>query len=324
MAQQICPDENCREAEPVPNLGLVCLTHSNQCRYRTITRTRYLSLEPRCRAEALHELYWDNLNRLRWALFFCARRRIRLYRVTSNLFPMSDEPAGRRVLQSMGALLYSVGRLARRLDVRVMIHPDQFVVLNSVSPKVVRASLAILARHALAFDLMGLPRSPWAMILLHGGKSGRADELTQAIRALPPSARRRLALENDERAYSASQIHEICRAAGVPMVFDCHHHVVKEKLDSYEHPSIAEMTRAARTTWPDPDWQVVHLSNGLDSFGDPRHSFLIRQFPSAFAHIPWIEVEAKGKELAIEQLRQQWPALSATCQPVSSAVPRSR
>ncbi|MEZ4618523.1 MAG: hypothetical protein R2867_23825 [Caldilineaceae bacterium] len=59
------------------------------------------------------------------------------------------------------------------------------------------------------------------------------------IQTLPDAVRSRLILENDERAYSAS---EFLRLPGrwVPMVFDAHHHVCRERLESYEHPSIAE------------------------------------------------------------------------------------
>ena len=59
---------------------------------------------------------------------------------------------------------------------------------------------------------------------------------------------------------------------------------------------------AARRTWQPPQWQVVHLSNGLDGPQDRRHSHLIAHVPSAYADVPWIEVEAKGKEDAIAGL----------------------
>ena len=92
------------------------------------------------------------------------------------------------------------------------------------------------------------------------------------------------------------------------MVFDAHHHICKEKLDSYEHPSVAAMVAAARTTWPDPTWQVVHLSNGRDHFGHRSHSDLISAVPRAYNRVQWVEVEAKHKEAAISQLHGIWPA----------------
>lgn len=291
----------------VPRLGLVCQTLSKELRFRTITRTRYLALSQAGRKSKLRELYADNLERLFAALEFCRSRDIHLYRAPSGLFPMSDEPLGEAVLRESTTRLSQFGPLAEAYDIRVVQHPDQYVVLSSINPKVVAQSKRILDKHALAFDLLGLPRSSYATIILHGGKAGRAEELLRTIDALPPGVRGRLTLENDEYAYSSSEILAICRRAGLPMVFDAHHHIVKEKLDSYDHAGVAEMVAAARETWPDPAWQLVHLSNGLNAFDDPRHSDLIETVPGAYEAVPWIEVEAKGKEEAIVDLRRRWP-----------------
>lgn len=275
-----------------------------------MTRKRLLTLTPAEQEQVLRQLYQANLGRFHQALTFCAQKAIRLYRVTSNLFPFSDEPLGQRILREMGADLATIGRRAGELSIRVVIHPDQFVVLSSDSPSVVQVSRTILDRHALAFDLCGLERSAWAALILHGGKANRAEQLLGVIARLPEAVRLRLVLENDEYAYGAAEILDICRRAKVPMVFDCHHHVIKEKLDSYDHPSIEQMVRVARSTWPNPAWQIVHLSNGRESFNDPKHSDLIEALPEAYLKVPWIEVEAKGKEQAIARLRQWHPRLA--------------
>ena len=296
------------DPSPSPSqLGLVCIPFDTSCRFRTVTRTRYLSLAKVDRERALLAIYWDNLSRLHQMLTFCSRRGIRLYRMTSSLFPMSDEHLGTRLLHAMAANLSTVGRRAERLGIRILVHPDQFCVLSSESPKVVRTTVKILKKYALSMDLMGLPRTPWASILIHGGKVGRSDKLVAEIAKLPDGLRQRLCLENDEYSYSAADILDVCRRAGVPMIFDNHHHVIKEKLANYDDPSVADMVTAARATWPDPAWQVVHLSNGKDGFLDREHSDLIDHMPDAYRGVPWIEVEAKGKETAIAGLRQKVP-----------------
>ena len=284
------------------------MTYSAECRFRTITRSRYLSLPPNQRADALRELYWSNIQRLHAALAFCGRRGIRLYRATSALFPMSDGPLGTRLLtEEFPSLLAAVGRHADRLGIRVVLHPDQFVVLNSESRKTVATSRKILDKHALSFDLMGLEQSPWNLMNIHGGKGGRGDELVEEIGTLPPNVKSRLTIENDEYSYGAAAVLDLCKRAGVPMVFDCHHHVIAEKLESYADPSVEHFTRAAAETWPDPAWQLVHVSNGTKAFLDRGHSHLITAMPPAFRDVPWIEVEAKGKELAIDALVAAWP-----------------
>lgn len=128
---------------PPPQLGLVCITESQRCRFRTITRTHFLKQSRRERIATLEKLYWDNLHRLHGVLSFCARHDIRLYRVTSSLFPMSDERLGEQALRSFASLLAGVGRRVERLGIRVVMHPDPFVVLSSESPAVVRTSIRI-------------------------------------------------------------------------------------------------------------------------------------------------------------------------------------
>lgn len=305
------PHDQVKAEGAQPRLGLVCLTRSDAVRYRTITRARYLQLSLSERQRTLHTLYSENIRRLQRALSFCVSHDILLYRVPSGLFPQHDDEVGVQVLETLKPELSGIGQQATLLQIRLVQHPDQYVVLNSDAPQVRRTSSSILQRHARLLDLLNLPRSPWAAITIHGGKAGRAEQLLSMISDLPETVRSRLTLENDERAYGASAILKLCQRAGVPMVFDAHHHVCHEGLTSYEHPSIAEFLLAARQTWPDPAWQLVHLSNGRDSFADPRHSGLIRAIPSAYRNAPWIEVEAKAKERAILRLRAEWPWLAS-------------
>jgi UV DNA damage endonuclease len=89
------------------------------------------------------------------------------------------------------------------------------------------------------------------------------------------------------------------------MVFDAHHHIVHEKLTSYDDPSVGDMLLKARGTWPDPAHQLVHISNGRTDFNDRQHSDLIETMPSSYMQAPWIEIEAKFKEDAIRKL-QSW------------------
>ena len=294
------------EKHKLPELGLVCITTSDAVRFRTVTRKRLLQLSEIEQETVLRELYADNLKRLDKAIDFCLVNHIKLYRMTSSLFPFADTDLGEAVLHSMTEELRNTGDRALSLGIRLVLHPDQFVVLSSDKLSVVENSIKILAAHALILDMLGQPRSPQALMNIHGGKSDRTSQLKSVIRDLPESIRSRLTFENDEYAYSSSEILEVCLDTGVPMVFDAHHHVIHEHLETYDDPSVAEMLAAARTTWSVPEWQLVHISNGKDFFADPRHSDLITEMPNCYYQAPWIEVEAKFKELAIEKLRAEW------------------
>ncbi|MDB9305798.1 UV DNA damage repair endonuclease UvsE [Nodularia spumigena CS-591/12] len=302
------PDLEQAQKPSPPYLGLVCVTISKQVRFRAMTRTRYLKLSFKERETVLKELYQDNLQRLDAALSFCQQNNIRLYRMTSALFPLSDmeDEIGANILEEMGADLSKIGQKAQALDIRIVLHPDQFVVLSSDSAEIVKTSIKILERHARTFDLLGLPRSPWSLMNIHGGKSQRSAELIKVISELPAEIKNRLTLENDEYAYSSEEMLAVCEQTGIPMVFDAHHQICHEKLDSYDDPSVAAMLYAARETWANPDWQLVHISNGETAFKDRKHSNLITAMPQVYHQAPWIEVEAKHKEEAIAHLRSWW------------------
>mgnify|MGYP000332849798 CR=1 FL=1 len=289
----------------MPHLGLVCITVSKDIRYRTVTRTRLHAQSPESQAKILEDIYRDNLQTLDGALSYCERAGIALYRLPSSIFPFADTREGLAILQTLEASLTRTGRRALVSGIRLVMHPDQFVVLSSDSPDVVANSIRILQMHADIMDLLVQPRTPWALLEIHGGKSNRADALVKCIATLPDAIRCRLGLENDEYAYSADEIHAICLRSGVPMVFDAHHHIVHEDLPSYEHPSVAEALRKARETWAEPAHQLVHISNGRSGFNDRQHADLIESMPACYAEAPWIEIEAKAKEEAIDGL-QTW------------------
>jgi UV DNA damage endonuclease len=285
-----------------PRLGLVCITVSKDVRYRALTRKRLLEHSEDGQRRLLEDIYRDNIQTLDNALRYCEREGIALYRMPSSIFPFSDTPFGLDVLQQFKETLGRSGRRAIERGIRLVMHPDQFVVLSSDSEDVVANSVKILQMHADIMDLLDQPRSPWALLEIHGGKADREDNLVARIAELPDAIRCRIGLENDEYAYSADEIHAVCVRAGVPMVFDAHHHIVHEKLDSYEHPSVAEMVARARATWPDPAHQLVHISNGREGFNDRQHSDLIATMPSSYLSAPYIEIEAKLKEEAIRGL----------------------
>ena len=285
-----------------PNLGLVCITQSKEVRYRMVTRKRLLELSPDGQRKLLDEIYRDNIQTLEAALAYCEREGIALYRIVSSIFPFADEDIGREVLAPLASALARAGRRATERHIRLVMHPDQFVVLSSDSESVVANSVKILQMHADIMDLLQQPRSPWALLEIHGGKANRSDALVERIATLPEAIRLRLGLENDEYSYSADEIHEVCMRSGVPMVFDAHHHIVHEKLDSYDHPSVAATLAKARATWADPAQQLVHISNGRDGFNDRQHADLIDVMPACYAYAPFIEIEAKAKEEAIFKL----------------------
>ncbi len=288
------------------NLGLVCITTSDAVRYKTVTRKRLLSFDEVTQIEMLRALYTENVARVEKAVEFCAANEISLYRLTSGLFPFSDEEIGANILTEFAEPLAETGKKALENGLRIVMHPDQFVVLSSDSEDVIKNSVKILKMHAATLDLLGQPRSEWATMNIHGGKGDRIDKLVDSIEKLPEEILTRVAFENDEYSYSSNQILEVCRRAQVPMVFDAHHHICREKLDDYNNKSVEDAFWAARATWKNPENQLVHISNGREHFQDRAHHDLVFEMPDVFRFASWIEVEAKHKELAINKIKNEW------------------
>jgi UV DNA damage endonuclease len=188
-------------------------------------------------------------------------------------------------------------------------------VLSSDSDSVVEKAIVELEHHAWMFDSMGLPRSPFAAINVHGGKSDRGDRLVDAIRSLPEGSRSRLTLENDESCYSLVDLLPVSLATGVPLVWDSHHHVFNDGgLDG------AEAADAADETWPAGVKPLQHISNtepGMEngSFTERRkHSNMIHYIPQVQLErlrrdSVDLEVEAKMKNLAVFDMSKKFNVL---------------
>src|SRR5688500_9290778 len=97
------------EKSMTPRLGLVCITQSDEVRYKTVTRKRLLQLEGPEQKRLLRDLYAANLARLNGALDFCTARGLSLYRMTSGLFPFADDEAGSDVLEEFAGELLRTG-----------------------------------------------------------------------------------------------------------------------------------------------------------------------------------------------------------------------
>ena len=281
--------------KPSVQLGLVCLT-SPQCP----TRIAYCKPQrAQATPERLKRDYAANVAMLRSALVYCRDiLHTRLYRMPSGLLPWLDAglPGSRAAFDSVKESMARIGRDFS--DMRITSHPDQFVVLSSDRLDVVARSIATLEAEGEIADALGLPRSSWSGINIHGGKSDRVDTLRRSLDLLSGAVRSRLTLENDEHCYSAAQL----VTTGVPVVYDVHHAIVSRKRE-VDCSELEEDAALARSTWGTIA-PLAHLSNGIENAHDRRHSDLISYVPPSLSGYDWIDVEAKGKESAIVALRK--------------------
>lgn len=172
--------------------------------------------------------WMHNLNSLKFALESrIIPSGIRLFRISSNLFPLFDVADNSITLMSNIDILNKlkeIGDVCKLNNMRITTHPDQFVILNSNKNYVIEKSVNILNHHAWIFDMMGFERSAFYAINIHGGVKQNMSKLIYTINSLNDSVRKRLTLENDERSYSVPELYEVYKETNTPIVMDSHHY----------------------------------------------------------------------------------------------------
>lgn len=295
---------------PFPGrLGLCCQFAQEPIAFRTTTATSLLRLSRAAQLQKLSGLCLANAQALLAALKYCARQGIGAFRIASSLLPVKTHPQVGYHLDDLPAAAAIYATLAEcqqfavTHNIRTSFHPDQFVVLNSQRKDVVERSLEDLAAHAELAELVGAD-----VINIHGGgafgdKPTALLNLMRQIDQLPDSIRSRLTLENDDRTFTPADFIPVCRSTGVALVYDVHHHrCCPDGL------SVAAATEAALSTWNREP--LFHLSSPLAGWTGSRperHHDDIHpgDFPRSWLGLAiTVDVEAKGKEIAVLKLLQ--------------------
>lgn len=237
---------------------------------------------------------------------------IKLFRVSSNLFPLYDSVGDNlKSSETVKSILREIGKFIIENKMRATSHPDQFVVLSSNKEDVINTSIRLLDYHAWIFDQMELPASTYYAINIHGGTKGNSKSLINSINKLNPSTKNRLTLENDERSYNVQDLYQVYQETGVPICWDSHHHTFNDA-----GLSLDEGLNLAKKTWGSIK-PVTHLSNTEPSL--VNGSFTERRKHSDYVHyIPDcqlngnnndeidVEFEFKMKNLAITKAVQDF------------------
>ena len=290
--------------------GLCCQFLDSPIKFRTATHGYVWTLRPKGRREYLADIADNNAIALAEAVERCHELGIGAFRITSQLLPLATHPLSGYTLARLdpsggvaGALAYA-GALAEAYDIRLSLHPDQFVVLNSEREPVVQSGLQEMELHAELAELVGAD-----VIVLHGGggaggASVALERLERGLDRLSPRARARVALENDDRCFTPRDLLPLCERTGVPLVYDVHHH--RCLADGY---SVGEATDLAFATWGDRE-PYAHLSSPKEGWAGPNvraHADYIdpADFPDVWlGRAMTIDVEAKAKERAVVAIKE--------------------
>jgi UV DNA damage endonuclease len=273
-----------------------------------------------------------SIDYLRAIFEYLEKRRITMYRMSSDLAPYEthpDMPQFHGQVRSCAKELRNLGAEARSLGLRLSFHPSQFIVINSPDAELRRKSVWDLESQAEILDCMEL--GPEAVVVIHaGGAYGNTqsgiDRWVQTWEQLSERVRARLVLENDDLRYSAADVLAIHERTGVRLIFDVQHHWCLNPQGLELLPTLERFLR----TWPDGVRPKVHFSSPRTEMrevsrrsrktgkketvllpplwtghADFNHPFEFIAFMRSAADLDFdVMLEAKAKDLALLRLRQ--------------------
>lgn len=239
----------------VMSIGYACLTLGvPNAKYKSCTMKSASSY-------ILMNLIQSNLEALDNALSYNIQNSIKLFRISSDIIPFGSHPINKvKWWEIYENQLSEIGCKAINNGMRLSMHPGQYTVLNSLDDTVVGRAVEDLRYHTKFLDSLGLPGEH--KIVLHiggtyGDKKAAVERFIKNYRALDENIRSRLVIENDDKQYKISEVLNIGRSEGIPVVFDNLHH----KVNPDNTYSEVEWIEACAGTWKECDGlQKLHYS----------------------------------------------------------------
>jgi UV DNA damage endonuclease len=239
----------------------------------------------------------------------------KVYRMSSDIIPWMSEyelvdlPDYKKICN----ILAGAGKLAIKYGQRLSFHPGPFNVLGSPNPDLVAKTTKELNQASEIMDLMGLPKNQQYPINIHcngtyGDKIATMARWSSNYLKLSKSAQSRLVVENDDKEsmYSVKDLYSgIFESVKVPVTFDYHHHRFNSSgLTENEAFALAATTWSYHGIKP-----LFHYSSCRKTFEDFKckavaHADFIYEFINDYGYSVDIEVEAKGKELAVLKYKE--------------------
>ena len=227
-------------------IGYPCINRSIGCTANSTFRLASYS------DERMKTTIENNFNCLRKILKYNQEKGLYFFRISSDIIPFASHPVCTFDWERhFHKELSEAGDFIIQNKMRISMHPDQFVLLNSPHEDVVARSIQELDYHCRVMDSMGLDST--AKIQIHVGgvykaKPQAIERFIKRYKTLSSSLKKRLVIENDDRLYSLRDCLKIHAGIGLPVLFDTLHH---ECLNHGE--SKREAIETALRTWKTED-----------------------------------------------------------------------
>jgi len=297
--------------------------------------------------QMLKSLFDRNLDDLLTILKWNLEHGIFLYRIGSEIAPhitnvllISKSKCGNYEnllykLDQFAIKLKNIGKFAKDHNMRLTMHPYLYS-LGTPEKDAIREVRRALYFHALLMDSMELDQN--SVIIVHGGgiygnKFTTMQKWVKRFDKLPFKIKRRIAVENDEKLYSISDILTLSKSVKpysevpqkqpykIPVVFDLHHYylynqtILRKKEDGellLQQPNIGDILQFIINSWSNKI-PKMHISDERVGAGFGSHDDYVKAIPRDILQIPEmfkisldIMVEAKMKELATLKLMKKY------------------
>lgn len=203
--------------------------------------------------ERLLDSVEKNIDCLWKMLKFNIKHKLFIFRIGSQLVPFASHPISipaRKKWQKLSDFK-KLGTFIKENDIRICMHPDQFVILNSKDTALVKKSIDEIEYHCTVLDLMELDQTAKVQIHVggvYGEKEKSIERFIKTYNKLHKSITKRLVIENDDYRFDISDCLKISNKTGIPVVFDVFHHECNNQGEE-----IRDALSLASKTWKKSD-----------------------------------------------------------------------
>lgn len=227
-------------------IGYPCINRSIGCNANSIFRLKNYS------EETLIEKIRNNINCLKKILEYNVMNGFLFFRISSDLIPFASHPICKFNWQNFfNKQFLEIGNFIKKNNIRISMHPDQFVIINSPNKEVLSKSILELKWHCEVLNLMGLDSTAKVQIHvggLYGDKEFAINNFIENYNKLPNLIKKRLVIENDDRLFSLTDCIKISKLIKIPVVFDSFHHSILNHGET-----LLEAIKLANNTWTKKD-----------------------------------------------------------------------
>lgn len=190
-----------------------------------------------------------NLATLIEILRFNINNNFMFFRISSGIIPFASHPICKFDWKDYFKSDFTkIGQLIKKHNIRISMHPDQFVLINAKNQDIIANSVKEFEYHTELLDAMGLDHS--AKVQIHiGGIYGDKERSKKQFIAnyknlLSEEIKKRLVIENDDYLYNLKDCIEIHGYTNIPILFDVFHHICFNN-----NLSVNDALQIASSTW---------------------------------------------------------------------------